>query len=194
VSDLTPSMSTMTNDTKTALQEASESLSAARAEADRQIEACLAQIAEDLPARAAEAAKRVAVEQPEVTKALGKEGVAEMRSALQTAAEEMGRQFVAAADEIDWPQGTSYSKVDNAKVHSALFKRFYRRTDSLSQVLRTHGYELGQSDPFIPQALYSEGKFTPLATALTALGKASANYQKAKKDYDNAAVDDLWGE
>jgi hypothetical protein len=184
----------MTNDTKAALQQATEALSAARADADREISACLTQIAKDLPARAAEAAKRVAIQQPEVTKGLGKEGVAELRSELEAAAENLGREFVAAADKIDWPRGTSYSKVENRMIHSALFERFYRRTGALTRVLGERGYDVQGSDPFLPQYLYTESKFTPLSAALTALGTASANFEKAKKADDDAAVHDLWGE
>jgi hypothetical protein len=187
-------MSAMTDETKNALQQATEALSVARAEADREIRACLAQIANDLPARAAVAAKRIAVDQPEVTKDLGKEGVADMRAALHAAAENLGREFVGAADEVDWPVGTSYRKVENREIHSALFKRFYGRTGSLSKVLKTRGYELGQSDSFLPQSLYTESKFTSVAAALSAVGVATANFEKAKKDDNDAAVDDLWGD
>ncbi|WP_347756801.1 hypothetical protein [Agrococcus sp. ProA11] len=183
----------MTNETKAALQQATEAMSAARAKADSAIQACLAQIATDLPARAADAAKRVAVDQPEVTKALGKEGVTEMRSALGSAAEELGREFVAATDDIDWAT-IAYSKVDNRHVHNALFKRFYRRTGALSQVLSASGYDLEDRDPFIPQALYDEAKFTQLSEALTALNVASANVERARKEDNDAAVDDLWGD
>lgn len=187
-------MSAMTDETKTALRQATEAVTAARAVSDREKEACLAQIATDLPTRAAEAAKRVAVEQPEVTKSLGAEGVAEMRSALQAAAEELGRQFVAAIDEIEWPLGAKYSKVENRHVHSALFNRFYKKTGALSTVLSASGYKLGESDPFLPQTLYAESKFGPLATALNAFGAATAKLEKAKKDDNDAAVDDLWGD
>lgn len=186
-------MSTMTDQSKTALIQATETLSAASAVAEREKRACLAQIATGLPARAAAAAKRVALEQPEVTKALGKEGVAELRSALQSAAEELGQQFIAVADEVDWPVGASYSKVENRNIHSVLFNRFYRRAGALNEVLSTSGYKLGESNPFLPQYLYDESKFTALAAALTALGTASVNFEKAKKDEDDAAVDDLWG-
>lgn len=184
----------MTDETKTALQNATDALTAARTAADREIKACLAQIETDLPARAAEAAKRVAIDQPEVTKALGKDGVAELRTELHAAAEVLGRQFVDAADEIKWPLGTSYTKVDNRKVHSALFDRFYRRTGALRDVLTAKGYKLGDSQPFIPQSLYIESKFTALSAALTELGKATENFEKAKKDDSDAAVEDLWGD
>lgn len=187
-------MSSMTDDTKAALHQATEALAAARAKADSEIQACLAEIATDIPSRAAEAAKRVAVQQPEVTKALGKEGVAEMRSALHAAAEELGREFVAAADDIDWPSVAYSSKVETRHVHSALFNRFYRRTGTLNRVLSANGYKLDEhSEPFLPQSLYVEAKFTPLADALTALGVASVNLERARKEDDGAAVDDLWG-
>lgn len=184
----------MTDESKAALQQAIETMSAARSDADRETRACLEQIANDLPTRASEIAKRIAIDQPEVTKSLGKEGVAEMRSDLQGAAEELGRQFIAAGDEIEWPLGTSYTKVENRHIHSALFHRFYRRTTELSDVLNAKGYRLGDSDPFIPQALYTESKFTPLAAALTALGVATESSRKAKKADDDAAVEDLWGD
>ncbi|MFK4761550.1 hypothetical protein ACI3KS_11495 [Microbacterium sp. ZW T5_45] len=184
----------MTNDTKIALQQATEAITAARDNADQEKRVCLAQIASELPARAAEVAKRIALEQPEVTKALGKEGIAELRADLQTAAEDLGRQFVAATDEIDWPLGTSYSKVDNRHVHSALFNRFYGRTGALTKVLTTHGYNTGQSEPFLPQYLYTESSFTPLAAALTALGVATESFQMAKRADDDATVDNLWGD
>lgn len=187
-----PSMSIMTNETNAALQQASESLAVARADANREIEACLAQIAADLPTRAAETAKRIAVEQPEVTKALGKDGVAKMRAELQAAAEDLGRQFVDSADEVNWPIG--YSRVDNRLIHSALFKRFYGHTGTLSKVLTSSGYKLGESEPFLPQSLYTESKFTPLAEALTKLGVATAHFDKAKKADNDATVDDLWGD
>lgn len=187
-------MTAMTDDTKNALEQAAQDLVSARAEADREKRACLAQIAAGLPEKAAEAAKYVATEQPVVTKALGKDGVAKMRSVLQTAAEELGQRFVAAEDEIDWPLGSAYSKVENRNVHSALFNRFYKKTGTLSEVLTANGYKLGNSDPFIPQALYTESEFTSLAAALTALGKATERFKEARKADDDATVDDLWGD
>lgn len=194
MSDHDPTMSSMTDDTKVALQRATEAMTTARDEADQEKHVCLAQIASELPARATEVAKRIALEQPEVTKALGKEGITELRAELQAAAEELGRQFVAAADEIDWPLGTSYSKVDNRKVHSALFNRFYGRTGALTKVLTERGYKVEQSDPFLPQYLYTESSFTPLSSKLTTLGVAVETFHKAKKADDNATVDDLWGD
>lgn len=187
-------MSAMTDETKDALNQAAEALKEARARADLEKRACLAQIQAELPARAAETAKRIATDQPEVTKALGKEGVANMRDALQSASEELGRQFVAAVDEIDWPLGSGNTKVGNYKVHSALFDRFHNKTGALSKVLKDNGYTLGVSDAFLPQSLYVESKFTSVAAALTALGIASANFKKAKKNDDDAVVDDLWGD
>lgn len=184
----------MTDHTKAALQRAIETMSAAQAEADREKRACLTQIATDLPTRAAEIAKRIATEQPEVTKSLGKEGVAELRLQLEAAAEELGQQFIAAVDDIKWPLGTSYTKVENRKIHSALFDHFFRRTGSLRQVLVDHGYKVGESSPFIPQSLYTESNFTTLATALTTLGLANENYGKAKKADNDATVEDLWGD
>lgn len=187
-------MSAMTDETQAALKRATEALASARGKADAEKAACLAQIAADLPARAADSAKRIATEQPEVTKALGKEGVAAMRAEFQTAAEALGQQFVAAADEIKWPLGDRYSKVDNRHVHSALFECFYRHTGALTKVLSAHGYTIGKSEEILPQYLYSEAKFAPLAAALTELGVATAKLEKAKKDDDNASVDDLWGD
>lgn len=185
-------MSAMTDKTKAALLLATQAVSNARANVDREVKAVLAEIAANLPERAAEAAKRVATAQPEVTKSLGKEGVAAMRSELDAAAEELGRQFIAAEDEIEWPLGTTYTKVEKHHVHGALFKRFYKKTGALSQVLTAHGYRLGDSEPFLPQSLYTESKFTQLAAALTALGLAEEKLQSAKKSDDDAAVNDLW--
>jgi hypothetical protein len=184
----------MTDETKAALQRATDALTTARKTAEREKQACLAEIATDLPDRAAETAKRVATEQPEVTRALGKDGVAKMRAALDAVSNELGQQFVAAVDEIDWPIGATYSKVENRQIHGALFKRFYRRTGSLNQVLTTHGYDLSESDPFLPQALYAESKFTAVAAALSALGLAGEEFDAAKKADDNAAVDEIWGD
>jgi len=184
----------MTNETRAALQQATDTLDAARAAAAREIKTCMAQIQADLPARAADAAKRIATEQPEVTKALGKDGVAELRSELQAAAEILGQQFVDATDEIKWPLGTSYTKVENHKVHSALFDRFYGRTKALSNVLTTKGYTLRDSDPFLPQSLYDQSKFTALSAALTELGKATDNYEIAKKADNDSTVAGLWGD
>ena len=186
-------MSAMSEETKNALKQATEKLAAARADADSAKRACLAQIQADLPERAAEAAKRVAIQYPDVTKELGKDGVAEMRAALQVAAEDIGRQFVAAINEIDWPLGSTYSKVENRNVHSALFKRFWKKTGALKQVLVESGYKLGDADPFLPQALYVESKFTAVAAALTVLGRATTNFQNAKEADDDSIVDDLWG-
>jgi hypothetical protein len=187
-------MSTMTDETKNALMEAAEALKLARANADREKEACVAQIEADLPARAEKAAKRVATEQPEVTKSLGQDGVAYLRANLQAAAEELGRQFAASVDEIDWPLGMSYSKVENRHVHSALFNRMYKKTGALKKVLSDSGYRLGESEPFLPQYLYTESNFSAVAGALNALRIASENFEKAKKNDDNAAVNDLWGD
>lgn len=184
----------MTDETRAALQQATEALASARETAERAKRACLAQIAADMPSRAAESARRVATEQPEVTKALGKDGVAKMRAALHAVADELGQQFVAAEEEIHWPVGTTYSRVENRHIHGALFKRFYRHTGSLSRVLTEHGYDLSGSDPFLPQTLYAESKFSAVSSALTSLGLASGKFDSAKKADDNATVDDLWGE
>jgi len=182
----------MTDDTKTALQQATDAYTAARATADREIKACLAKIAEGMPERALEAAKRIAMDQPEVSKSLGKDGVAEVRSEIAVAAEELARQFVAAEKDYKWPLGTGYTKVEKHNVHSALFNRFYGHTGGLSKVLTDHGYELS-GDPFIPQSLYDQSTFGPLAAALNALGAASDALDKAKKADDNAVVENLWG-
>jgi F0F1-type ATP synthase membrane subunit b/b' len=184
----------MTTESKAALEQAADALAAARAAADHEIKTCMAQIQADLPARAANAAKRVATQQPEVTKALGKDGIAELRAELQAVAESLGQQFVDATDEIKWPLGTSYTKVENHKVHSALFDRFYGHTGALSSVLAAKGYTLGDSDPFLPQSLYDQSKFTALSAALTDLGKATDNYEIAKKADNDSTVADLWGD
>jgi hypothetical protein len=189
-----PTIQDMTTESKAALRQATDALAAARAAADHEIKLCMAQIRADLPARAADAAKRIATQQPELTKALGKDGVAELRMELQTAAEALGQQFVDATDEIKWPLGTSYTKVENHKVHSALFDCFYGKTGALSSVLAAKGYTLGDSDPFLPQSLYDQSKFTALSNALTELGKATDLYAQARKDDSDATVDDLWGD
>ena len=138
MSELAPSIGAMTEETNKALKQATEAVSTARLKAEREKVACLAQIAADLPGRAAEAAKRVALDQPDVTRSLGKDGVAAVRSELQTAAEELGEKFIAAVDEIKWPVG----KVDSRHVHSALFDRFWKKTGALSKVLSALGYKL----------------------------------------------------
>lgn len=185
-------MGAMTDETKAALQQATEVWSSAQEAADREKATCLTQIAAHLPERAAESAKRIALAQPEVTKALGREGVAAMRTELQAAAEELGQQFVAAVDEIRWPL-SEYGKVENRNIHSALFDRFYRKTGALTKVLKDHGYQLGEHDEFVPQYLYDESQFSEVAAALTTLGQAEAKLKKAKKADDDAAVDYLWG-
>ncbi|MCJ1673733.1 hypothetical protein MT355_10760 [Rathayibacter sp. VKM Ac-2929] len=183
----------MTDETRAALSQASAALAAARENAERAKESCLEQIAADLPSRAAESARRVATAQPEVTKKLGKDGVATMRAALKTASEELGLQLIAAKDEIDWPLGTRYKKIENWHIRGALFNTFHRRTGALSAVLSDSGYKLDVSDPFLPQYLYTESTLSKVAGALSALGAAIERLDAAKRADDNSTVDEIWG-
>ena len=191
-------MSLMTDETAKALREAESAESAAATRAEELKRACLQDIANMLPSRAEAIARRVAEQQPEVTKRLGKEGVAQLRADVRAASEVLGAEFVAAIDEIEWPPVTLASaNVEARHIHSALFARFFRETGALTSAMMSHGYSFpgkGVREAILPQELYDERKFTPVAGALTDLNRARAAVAKARKVDDDATVGDLWGD
>ncbi|RKN66404.1 hypothetical protein D7252_01525 [Microbacterium sp. CGR2] len=187
----------MTDETARALRDAIAAESAAEAHADELKRECLEKIAGELPARAEAIARRLAQEQPDVTKSLGRDGVAQLRVDVSHAATELGEQFVAAIDEIEWPAKTStFDKISPRHIHAALFGRFFRETGSLAAAIASHGYSFGEKDikvAILPQELYEEKSFTSVAGALEDLARARAATASARKEDDEATVSDLWG-
>jgi hypothetical protein len=182
----------MTEETKRALEQATEALTAARAKATEEKKACLAQIAADLPARAEEVAKAMAISQSGNTTALGKERVSLMRAELRKAAEALAGQFVADINDINWPVGTSRS-VRPGDVGTALYNHFYTAAAALNGVVRERGYVI-DGPAFTPYALFDDSSFGPLASALTTLGQAREQAKRAKADDDTSDAKDIWGE
>jgi hypothetical protein len=180
----------MTEETKLALQQATEALVAARAKATEEKKACLAQIAADLPARAEDVAKAMGIRQSGVSTALGKERVTAMRAELRTAAERLAQQFVAEIDDISWPLGTS-RPVRPGDIDTALYNHFYSKAAVLNGVVRDRGY-LIDGPAFNPHALYDDSKFGPLASALTVLGRAQDEAHRAKDDDETSDARDIW--
>jgi hypothetical protein len=183
----------VTEETKRALQQATDAHAAAEAEATHQKRASMEQIAAELPDRVERTAKFVAKGDPDTTSRVGREGVAAMRAELTEAATELGRQFVLAVNDLEWPQGNRYVGVDSGEIHRAVASRFRGRTGSLTQVLERRGYE-PRGHVFSSESLFDQNAFEPLAEALTALSEAKEQLRKAKKADDDSNVDDLWGE
>jgi hypothetical protein len=169
------------------------------AKADERIRVCLSGIASGLPSRLDDIAKRIAQNQPEVTKALGSDGLKALRQELAEAAQQLALEIEGAADKIKWPQAVSeYSNVSTGNVHSALFEFLYGSpVDKLAAVFKRHGFSvgdsLGRSQSFIlPQSLYQEKAFIPVAEALNSLGKAQRTLASAKAADDEDIVASLW--
>jgi len=183
------------------VQEALAAASQLRKEADHQKNECLTQVAAGLPGKVDELAKRVAHAEPEITKALGKEGVDQLRTELSHEAALLAADIQGAANEIEWPMPQSdLAKVDARKIHSALFNYMYgRRVDTLASVFKRHGYSIRDSNSqrqglVLPQSLYEEDKFGPVAGALTALAQAESRVSRANAADDSSTVDDIWGD
>jgi hypothetical protein len=197
-SHIVPAMSEeTTRDLRDALAAASE----ARAEADLQKKKCLTELAEGLAGRLDALAKRVAQAEPEVTKALGKTGIQQLRTELDHEAALLAADVQGAADRITWPVPQShYDKAEEGKIHSALFDYMYGpRVDKLAAVFKRHGYSIHDNNSrqaqglVLPQSLYEQEKFGPVAQALNVLGEAERVVAEARKADDSSTVDDLWG-
>lgn len=192
----------MSDETKRILDEATTTVTAARAKADARKQECLDVVADDLPAAVERLAKRTAHAQPEVTKALGGNGVRTLRKELAAETAELAEYVRAGADKIEWPTAASeWSKVEPRKIHSALFKFMYGApVNRVGDVFGRHGYDTqrtergGAQGLVLPQSLYDEDSFGAVADALNELGAAEIAFKKAKEAEDREVVDSLWDE
>jgi hypothetical protein len=82
-----------------------------------------------------------------------------------------------------------------------LFNYMYgSRVNKLAGVFKRRGYSIhdnnrqGSQSLVLPQTLYEEAWFGPVAHALNALGEAERAVSKAKADDDSSAVDEIWGD
>jgi hypothetical protein len=134
--------------------------------------------------------------------ALGTEGIEHLRTELAHEAALLAADIQGAADEIKWPMPQSdFDKVEARKIHSALFQYMYgERVDKLAAVFKRHGYSIHDNNSqrtqglVLPQSLYEEDKFGPVAGALNALGEAERRVARAIAADDSSTVDDLWGD
>ena len=183
----------MTEQTKLAVQQATDAVAAAKSEATRAKRACVEQIAADLPARVTAIAKSVAKAQPDVTKHIGADNIESMRALLRTAADNLGRTVVASVDSIDWPVAGEYGTVETYDINSALIPHFLSRTSVMPRLMEDHGYT-PESNDFHITKLYDQTKFADVGKALTTLGRAQVQLKKAQEADDDATVEELWGE
>lgn len=191
----------MSDETQRALEAAEAALSAAEAHTDQCKRDCLDAVSEGIPAAVDAAAKKIAQSQPDVTRQLGPEGVKALRDELATEAAALAEYVRAGADKIEWPasSGEWISPIEPRKIHSALFKYMYGRPiNRVGDVFERHGYDAQRTPDrseqglLLPQSLYTEASFGPVAAALTDLGAARRAQAKAKADDDQDAVDNLW--
>ncbi len=190
----------MSDETKRILDEATAVVDEARAEADKRKQECLDVVADGIPTAVEALAKRTAQAQPDVTKELGAAGVTALREELAAEAEELAEYVRTGLGEIKWPERDSeWSKVEPRKIHSALFQFMYGApVNRLGNVFDRHGYDVNRSDRsgsqalVLPQSLYDEESFGPVAQALNDLGSAEIARKKAKAEDDRDIVDSLW--
>jgi hypothetical protein len=189
----------MSNETARKVAEAEALESEQCAKADERIRECLSGIASGLPGRIDKIAKRTALNQPEVAKTLGSEGLKVLRRELADSAQELAPELEGAADKIKWPQASSeYSGVSTRDIHSALFKFLHGpHVDKLAAVFKRHGFSVGDAHRdsqslILPQDLYEEKTFAPVAEALNSLGKAQQDLASAKATHDQDTVASLW--
>lgn len=110
--------------------------------------------------------------------------------------------FVRAGQEkITWPPGSDdwVTTVKPRDVGSALFRYMYGRPiNQVGEVFGRHGYNVQRSPRraeqglILPQSLYTDEAFKPVAAALTDLIATRRAHSQAKAADDHAAVDDLW--
>lgn len=82
---------------------------------------------------------------------------------------------------------SGFDKMDARKIHSALFQYMYgKRVDKLAAVFKRHGYSIHDDNAqrtqglVLPQSLYEEDNFDPVAEVLNALGEADRRVASAK--------------
>jgi hypothetical protein len=188
----------MSTETAQRVAQAEAFASEQRAQADKQIAECLSGIASGLPGRIDDVAKRTAHNQPDVARSLGTDGVNVLRRELADAAQQLGSELEGSADEIRWPQASGVTRIDYRQIHEALSAFLTGpRLDGIAAVFRRHGFSAGsRSGPsqtlVLPQDLYDQTSFIPVAAALSLLGTAELSLASAKADDDRATVDSLW--
>jgi hypothetical protein len=190
----------MSDETAKKLAEAEAHASQLRAKADEQIQDCLRNVASGIPARLDDIARRTAQSQPEAAKSLGSDGLRLLREELTQAAQALASEVEGAATQIKWPEAMSeYSKVNVRDVHSAFFEFLYgARVDRLAAIFKRHGFStgetgVGRSQSFVlPQYLYEEKAFGPVAEALNSPATAERAVAAAKADDDKDIVTSLW--
>lgn len=191
----------MSDETQRALQDAATALAQAEARAEEAKRACLEDIAAGIPAAVDARAKRIAHDQPDVTRQLGSEGVKALREELASESATLADLVRAGVDKIEWPPGSDdwVTTVEPRKVGSALFRYMYGRPiNQVGEVFGRHGYDVqrsprgGEQGLILPQSLYTDEAFKPVAAALTDLIAARRVHSQAKDADDHAAVDDLW--
>lgn len=192
----------MSDETKRVLDAATAVVARARAKADERKQECLEAVADGIPRAVERLAKRTAQAQPDVSKQLGAAGVKALREELGAEAVELAEYVRTGSDEIKWPERESeWSQVEPRKIHSALFKFMYGApVNRLGNVLGRHGYDVNRTERggsqglVLPQSLYDEESFDPVAQALNDLGSAEIALKKAKAEDDRDIVDSLWDE
>jgi hypothetical protein len=190
----------MSEDTARQLAEAQRLARELRAKADAEIDARLSAMASELRDRLDEIAKRTAQKQPEVTKALGSDGIKTFRAELAEEAQVLADDLRSAAGKIKWPRADSdYANVTVGNIHSALFEYMHgSRVDRLAAVFRRNGFDVGEhrnrQSLILPQSLYREKDFEPVAEALNAAGEANRAAASAKAADDEDIVASLWSD
>lgn len=190
----------MSDETRRALDEAIAVVDAARVKADASKQECLDIVADGIPSEVEQLAKRIAQSQPDVTKGLGVAGVKSLRAALAAEAADLAKLVRGSLRSLEWPsQESEWSKVAPGKVRSALFKlMFGAPVDRVGNIFGEHGYDVqrssrgGSQGLVLPQYLFSEDSFAPVADALNDLGSAEFALQRAKAEDDRDTVDSLW--
>lgn len=189
----------MSNETARKVAEAEALESEQRTKADERIRECLSGIASELPGRIDNIAKHTAQNQPDVTKSLGSDGLKVLRRELADSANQLTSELEDAADKIKWPQASSeYSLVSTRDIRSALFGFLNGpRVGRLAAVFNRHGFSVGDTSGrsqtlILPQSLYEEKTFAPVAEALNSLGKAERDLASAKAADDKDTVASLW--
>lgn len=191
----------MSDETQRALQDAATALAQAEARAEEAKRACLEDIAAGIPAAVDARAKQIAQSQPDVTRQLGPEGVKALREELASEAGTLADFVRAGQDKITWPPGSNdwVTTVEPRKVGSALFDYMYGRPiNQVGEVFGRHGYDVQRSPRraeqglILPQMLYKNEAFKPVAAVLTDLIAARRVHSQAKAADDQVAVEDLW--
>jgi hypothetical protein len=134
-------------------------------------------------------ARRAAQSEPDTARRLGPSGVGALKNDLSVRSAELAADIRSAAGRIDWPENGPVAAKD---IHGALFTYLYgARLEPIARVLKDHGL-LRSEGAVLPQNLYDEKCFGPLADALSAQSQADAALAKARKADDLRAIDDLW--